>query len=67
MQANASSVETDLGGGNYGYLGLVLNNTEYATIPHTQPFILPNYLDLLAIAPTLTPIQVLELKDAYQK
>ena len=26
LKANASSVETDLGGGDHGYLGLVLNN-----------------------------------------
>ena len=43
LQANTSSVETDLGGGNHGYLGLVLTDKEYATIPHTAPFIPPNY------------------------
>ena len=43
LQANASSVETDLEGGNHRYLGLVLTDQEYATIPHTAPFILPNY------------------------
>ena len=26
LQANASSVESDLGGGNHGYLGLVLTD-----------------------------------------
>jgi len=35
LQANASSVEIDLGGGNNGYLGLVLNDSEYTTIPYT--------------------------------
>ena len=67
LQANTSSEETDLGGGNYGYLGLVLNDTEYATIPYTQPFILPSYLTPLVIPPISTPIQVLELKDAHQE
>ena len=43
LQANASSVETDLGGGNHGYLGLVLTDEEYATILHTQSFVAPNY------------------------
>ena len=56
LQANASSVETDLGGGNHGYLGLVLTNAEYATISHTQPFIPPNYPAPLVIPATLTPI-----------
>ena len=36
LQANASSVETDTGGGNHGYLGLILTEQEYATIPHTD-------------------------------
>ena len=35
LQANASSVEIDLGGGNHGYLGLVLTDEEYSTIPQT--------------------------------
>ena len=35
LQANASSVESDLGGGNHGYLGLILAGTEYATISET--------------------------------
>ena len=35
LQSNASSVETNLGGGNYSYLGLVLIDKEYISIPHT--------------------------------
>ena len=30
LQANASSIKTDLGGGNHGCLALVLTDTEYA-------------------------------------
>jgi len=56
LQSNASSVETDLGGGNYGYLGLVLTDEEYATIPNTQPFVAPNYPPTLVIPPTSTQI-----------
>ena len=33
LQANGSSVETDLGGGHHGYLGLICTDEEYATIP----------------------------------
>ena len=33
LRANASSVESKLGGGDHGYLGLVLTDQEYATIP----------------------------------
>ena len=32
LRANASSVDTDLGGGNHGYLGLVLSRNEYPWI-----------------------------------
>ena len=67
LQANASSVETDLGGGNHGYLGLVLTDQEYATIPHTAPFIPPNYPPALNIPTDATPIQALQLKDEHQE
>ena len=39
LQANASSVETELGGGNHGYLGLVLTDQEHNTIPNTAPLL----------------------------
>ena len=32
LRANASSVECDLGGGDHGYLALVLTGAEYASI-----------------------------------
>ena len=67
LQANASSVETDLGGGNYGYLGLVLTDEEYAAIPNTQPFVAPNYPPPLVIPTTATQIQALELKEQYEE
>ena len=38
LQANSSSAETDLGGGNYGYLELVLTDEKYASIPNTEQF-----------------------------
>ena len=53
LQANGSLVETDLGSRNHGYLGLLCTDEEYAEIPHTQPFIPPNYpgpLTILSIA-----------------
>ena len=67
LQANASSVETDLGGGNHGYLGLVLTDQEYATVPHTTPLSPPNYPPPLSIPADATPIQALELKDEHQE
>ena len=50
LQANASSVETDLGGGDHGYLGLVLSDAEYASVPNTSAFIAPNFPATLTIS-----------------
>ena len=41
LKANAQSVCTSLGGGNHGYLGLLLLPTQYAIIAPTTPFIYP--------------------------
>ena len=67
LQANASSVETDLGGRNYGYLGLVLTNEEYALIPNIQPFIASNYPPPLVIPANTSQIQALELKEQHEE
>ena len=42
LKANAASIPTTLGGGNHGYLGLILSPAAYATIAATQ-FIEPVY------------------------
>ena len=42
LRANASSVESDLGGGDHGYLGLVLTDVKYASIrPALPAFVTP--------------------------
>ena len=42
LRANASSGDTDLGGGDHGYLGLILTDVEYARItPTPPPFVAP--------------------------
>ena len=63
LQANGSSVKTDLGGGNHGYLGLILTDEEYATITHTQPFVPPTYPGHLTIPETATAIQAMKLRE----
>lgn len=60
-------METDLGGGNHNYLGLVLTDREYAIIQNTQLFVAPNYPTDLKIPSNATPIQALELKDAHHE
>ena len=48
LRANASSDELDLGGGDHGYLGLVLTDMEYAKVSAT-PFVAPTYPTALII------------------
>ena len=57
LQANASSVETELGGGDHGYLGLVLSDTDYANVPYTCPFEAPTFPSALTIPATATAVQ----------
>ena len=56
LRANASSVESDLGGGNHGYLGLVLNNAEYVLVSPTA-FLAPNYPQPLIIPNGTDPVR----------
>ena len=48
LRANISSVDSDLGGGDHGYLGLVLTDSEYATVMAT-PFVPPTYPETLTV------------------
>ena len=41
LKANARSVPTTLGGGNHGYLGMILTTAEYRRIAPTYPFTWP--------------------------
>jgi len=67
LQANASSVETNLGRGNHGYLGLVLTDEEYNSIPDTQPFEPPTYPPPLVIPATATAIKALQIKEQHNE
>ena len=68
LRANASSVETDLGGGDHGYLGLVLTDVEYARInPTPTPFFAPGFPTNLTIPPAATQVEALELREKYKE
>ena len=41
IKANAASVPSTLGGGQYGHLGLILSDERYATLAHTVPWVSP--------------------------
>ena len=65
LQANASSIETELGEDDNGYLGLVLTDAEYASVPNIQSFIVPAYLAALNILAYTTTVKALQLKDKH--
>ena len=62
-QANSSSVEYDLGGGNHGYLFLMLTDEEFDSMPNTRPVDPPNYPGPLVTPATATHVEALELKE----
>ena len=65
LTANASSIECDLGGGDHGYLGLVLTDVEYAAIPGTVPFIPPIFPAVLNIPATANAVQALQAQEDH--
>ena len=67
LRSNASSVETDLGGGNHGYLGLLEKDEDYDAIPDTQPFAPPTCPSPLTTSQDSTPMQALELKEQHKE
>ena len=66
LRANASSVDTDLGGGDHGYLGLVLTDVEYNNVSAT-PFLAPNFPGTLTIPVATTAVQALQLREAHKE
>ena len=66
LQANASSVESDLGGGDHGYPGIVLTDVEYATIS-AMPFVAPHYPAALVIPRGTDQVQALNLCEQHKE
>ena len=65
LRENTSSVDSDLGGGDHGYLGLVLTNAEYATVTET-PFVPPMYPATLTIPTGTDQVQALNLWEIHK-
>ena len=66
LHANASSVESDLGGGDHGYLGLILNDPEYTRVSPTA-FDAPEFPEALSIPATATQVEALNLREAHKE
>ena len=64
--ANASGVESDLGDGDHGYLGLILKDPKYVTASPT-PFQAPEYPAALVIPPTATQVEALNLRETHKE
>ena len=41
LNANAQSQHSNIGGGHYGYLSLVMPPVEYMTLPNADPLVVP--------------------------
>ena len=64
VKANAQTVDTTLGGGAHGHLGLISTPQVYATITGTSPYIRPA-LPTLDILPTDTQYQIAQKRHQY--
>ena len=49
LKANASSVSSTLGGGQHGYIGVILSPVTYATLAPMQPFVPPIHPGVLHV------------------
>ena len=67
LKSNASSVDSDLGGGDHGYLGLVLSDADYALIPGTVPFVAPGFPGALNVPATATQVEAFTLKENHEE
>ena len=67
LQANASLIESELGGGDHGYLGLVLSDAEYASVPGTIPFVPPQFPPVLIIPNNATQVEALQLREDHNE
>ena len=67
LRANASSVESDLGGGDHGYLGLVLTDDEYKKIVPNHQFKAPSFPGALNIPSSTDPVVALGLRANHQE
>ena len=63
LRANSSSVDTNLGGGDHVYLGLILADQEYLRItPIPTQFQAPTWPGTFIIAPAATAVETMHSK-----
>ena len=65
VKINAQSVTTTLGGGQLGYLALVISETDYNTIPNSRPFVRPTHPGVFVVN-TITAIVGVTTRSASE-
>ena len=64
LKANAASVQSDLGGGLYGHLGLVLDDVTYHRVT-THHYVAPTHPGPLVIAEATALHEAVQRKDEH--
>ena len=64
IKANSQNVQSNLGGGAFGHLGLVLNAQQYALLSNA-PFVRPAHPGVLAIPPGTTQHRSALMRDQH--
>ena len=67
LRANASSVDTDLGGGDHGYLGLVLTEDEYTRVAPRTPFTAPDFPGVLRIPRGTDTVDAMNIREEHKR
>ena len=66
LKTNATSVTTDLGGGDHGHLGLILTPAEYAAIS-AHAYVRPVHPGVLVIPPGTAQHEVTRLREEHKE
>lgn len=67
IRANADSVNTTLGGGSLGHLGLVCSDATYALIPGSSPYIRPVLPTVVTMDSSATQFQIAQSNEIYKE
>ena len=66
LKANATKIPSDLGGGNFGHLGLVLSPAEYANVS-AVPYVRPLHPGVLVIPNALSDRTETRLRNEHKR
>ena len=67
MRANTISLDSDPGGGDYGYVGLVLTDEEYSRVVPDTSFQVPNFPGPLVIPPRTELVEAMNLRENHKQ